>query len=31
MLTGDNCETTTATLPFRYKGLREGMIFRETA
>jgi hypothetical protein len=31
MLTGDNCETTTATLPFRYKGLQEGMIFREMA
>jgi len=31
MLTGDNCETTTATLPFRYQGMRQGMIFGKTA
>ncbi len=31
MLTADNCETTEATVPFRYKGLQEGMIFMKTA
>ncbi len=31
MLTGDNCETTAATLPFRYQGLPQGMIFEKTA
>jgi len=27
MLTGDNCESTKATLPFRYEGLRNGMSY----
>lgn len=31
MLTGDNCETTMATLRFRYQGLQEGMTFEKTA
>lgn len=31
MITADNCETTTVTLPLRYQGLGKGMTFTTTA